>query len=67
MSTALVQGYPIGATGGLFGPTCCSSEVAGDIQVPGAEIGLVHNVGGVGIYGNVVILGGKIMGFENLE
>jgi acetyl-CoA C-acetyltransferase len=30
---------------------------AGDIQVKNPEIGLVHNIGGVGIYGNVTILG----------
>jgi len=30
---------------------------AGDIQVKDPEIGLVHNIGGVGIYGNVTILG----------
>jgi acetyl-CoA C-acetyltransferase len=29
---------------------------AGDIQVPDAAVGLVHNIGGVGLYGNVTIL-----------
>jgi acetyl-CoA C-acetyltransferase len=32
-------------------------EEAGPIQVKGPEIGLVHNIGGVGLYGNVSILG----------
>jgi acetyl-CoA C-acetyltransferase len=27
------------------------------MQVDGAKIGLVHNIGGVGIYGNVSIFG----------
>jgi acetyl-CoA C-acetyltransferase len=27
------------------------------MQVKGPEIGLVHNIGGVGLYGNVTILG----------
>jgi len=30
---------------------------AGEMQVKGPEIGLVHNIGGVGLYGNVTILG----------
>jgi acetyl-CoA C-acetyltransferase len=30
---------------------------AGAIQVDNPEIGLVHNIGGVGLYGNVTILG----------
>ena len=31
---------------------------AGPMQVPGEpDIGLVHNVGGVGLYGNVTIFG----------
>lgn len=55
----LSKGHPIGATGGSQVRTIVLQlrGEAGDIQVPGAEIGLVHNVGGVGIYGNVVILG----------
>ncbi|NLX91218.1 MAG: thiolase domain-containing protein [Firmicutes bacterium] len=55
----LSKGHPIGATGGSQLRTIVLQlrGEAGDIQVPGAEIGLVHNVGGVGIYGNVVILG----------
>ena len=55
----LSKGHPIGATGGSQVRTIVLQlrDEAGDIQVPGAEIGLVHNIGGVGIYGNVVILG----------
>jgi acetyl-CoA C-acetyltransferase len=30
---------------------------AGAIQVKEPEIGLVHNIGGVGLYGNVSIFG----------
>jgi acetyl-CoA C-acetyltransferase len=54
----LSKGHPIGATGGsqirtivnqLRGKAC-------EIQVKGAEIGLVHNIGGVGQYANVTIL-----------
>jgi acetyl-CoA C-acetyltransferase len=55
----LSKGHPIGATGGSQVRTIVLQlrNEAGDIQVPGAEIGLVHNIGGVGIYGNVIILG----------
>jgi acetyl-CoA C-acetyltransferase len=55
----LSKGHPIGATGGSQIRTIVLQlrDEAGDIQVPGAEIGLVHNIGGVGIYGNVTILG----------
>ena len=55
----LSKGHPIGATGGSQIRTIVLQlrNEAGDIQVPGAEIGLVHNIGGVGIYGNVAILG----------
>lgn len=55
----LSKGHPIGATGGSQVRTIVLQlrGEAGDIQVPGAEIGLVHNIGGVGIYGNVIILG----------
>jgi acetyl-CoA C-acetyltransferase len=28
------------------------------MQVENPEIGLIHNIGGVGLYGNVTILGG---------
>ncbi len=55
----LSKGHPIGATG-------CSQVRAivqqlrgdaGDIQVKDPAIGLVHNIGGVGLYANVTILG----------
>ena len=55
----LSKGHPIGATGGSQVRTIVLQlrGEAGEIQVPGAKTGLVHNVGGVGIYGNVIILG----------
>ncbi|OPX84266.1 MAG: Acetyl-CoA acetyltransferase [Pelotomaculum sp. PtaB.Bin104] len=55
----LSKGHPIGATGGSQTRTIVLQlrDEAGAIQVPGAEIGLVHNIGGVGIYGNVIIFG----------
>ncbi|MCF8051451.1 MAG: acetyl-CoA acetyltransferase [Desulfobacterales bacterium] len=55
----LSKGHPIGATGGSQIRTIVLQlrEEAGDIQVKGPEIGLVHNIGGVGLYGNVTILG----------
>jgi acetyl-CoA C-acetyltransferase len=55
----LSKGHPIGATGGSQIRTIVLQlrGEAGDIQVPDPEIGLVHNIGGVGLYGNVTILG----------
>jgi len=55
----LSKGHPIGATGGSQIRTIVRQlrGDAGDIQVDGAKIGLVHNIGGTGIYGNVTILG----------
>ena len=55
----LSKGHPIGATGGSQIRTIVLQlrGEAGDIQVDSPEIGLVHNIGGVGIYGNVTILG----------
>lgn len=53
----LGKGHPIGATGGSQVRTVIM-ELRGDagkLQVKGAEIGLVHNIGGVGLYGNVII------------
>ncbi|MGP8283886.1 MAG: thiolase domain-containing protein [Desulfomonilaceae bacterium] len=53
----LSKGHPIGATGGSQIRTIVLQlrGAAGPIQVPNAKIGLVHNIGGVGIYGNVSI------------
>jgi len=55
----LSKGHPIGATGGSQTRTVVLQlrGEAGDIQVKDPEIGLVHNIGGVGLYGNVTILG----------
>ena len=55
----LSKGHPIGATGGSQIRTVVLQlrEEAGPIQVKSPEIGLVHNIGGVGLYGNVSILG----------
>lgn len=54
----LSKGHPIGATGGSQIRTIVKQlrGEAGEIQVKGAEIGLVHNIGGIGHYANVVIL-----------
>ena len=55
----LSKGHPIGATGGSQIRTIVLQlrNEAGDMQVKNPEIGLVHNIGGVGLYGNVTILG----------
>ncbi len=55
----LSKGHPIGATGGSQIRTVVLQlrGEAGDIQVNDPQIGLVHNIGGVGLYGNVTILG----------
>jgi len=55
----LSKGHPIGATGGSQIRTIVLQlrDEAGDIQVKDPEFGLVHNIGGVGLYGNVTILG----------
>ncbi|MCG6910597.1 MAG: acetyl-CoA acetyltransferase [Deltaproteobacteria bacterium] len=55
----LSKGHPIGATGGSQVRTIVLQlrGEAGDIQVKDPAIGLVHNIGGVGLYGNVTILG----------
>ncbi|MFO7876659.1 MAG: hypothetical protein R6U55_08785 [Desulfovermiculus sp.] len=55
----LSKGHPIGATGGSQVRTIVLQlrGEAGDMQVKEPEIGLVHNIGGVGLYGNVTILG----------
>jgi acetyl-CoA C-acetyltransferase len=55
----LSKGHPIGATGGSQIRTIVLQlrGDAGEIQVKDPEVGLVHNIGGVGLYGNVTILG----------
>ncbi len=55
----LSKGPPIGATGGSQIRTIVLQlrGEAGEMQVKDPEIGLVHNIGGVGLYGNVTILG----------
>jgi len=54
----LSKGHPIGATGGSQIRTIVLQLQgrAGKTQVDGAEVGLVHNIGGIGLYGNVTIL-----------
>ncbi len=54
----LSKGHPIGATGGSQIRTIVL-QLRGEAektQVDGAEIGLVHNIGGIGLYGSVTIL-----------
>jgi acetyl-CoA C-acetyltransferase len=55
----LSKGHPIGATGGSQIRTIVLQlrGEAGEIQVKDPALGLVHNIGGVGLYGNVTILG----------
>ncbi|MBN2419965.1 MAG: acetyl-CoA acetyltransferase [Deltaproteobacteria bacterium] len=55
----LSKGHPIGATGGSQVRTIVLQlrDEAGDMQVKDPQFGLVHNIGGVGLYGNVTILG----------
>jgi acetyl-CoA C-acetyltransferase len=57
----LSKGHPIGATGGSQMRTIVLQlrDEAGEMQVKDPQIGLVHNIGGVGIYGNVTILGNQ--------
>jgi acetyl-CoA C-acetyltransferase len=54
----LSKGHPIGATGGSQIRTIVFQlrGEAGEMQVKDPEIGLIHNIGGVGLYGNVTIL-----------
>jgi len=54
----LSKGHPIGATGGSQIRTIVRQlrRQATEAQVKEAEIGLVHNIGGIGQYGNVTIL-----------
>ena len=55
----LSKGHPIGATGGSQIRTIVLQlrGEAKEMQVKDPEVGLVHNIGGVGVYGNVSILG----------
>jgi acetyl-CoA C-acetyltransferase len=55
----LSKGHPIGATGGSQIRTIVLElrGEAGEMQVKDPAIGLVHNIGGVGLYGAVTILG----------
>jgi acetyl-CoA C-acetyltransferase len=55
----LSKGHPIGATGGSQIRTIVLQlrGDAGPMQVQDPKIGLVHNIGGVGLYGNVTIFG----------
>jgi acetyl-CoA C-acetyltransferase len=55
----LSKGHPIGATGGSQVRTIVLQlrGEMGDMQVKNPEIGLVHNVGGVGLYANILIFG----------
>jgi acetyl-CoA C-acetyltransferase len=55
----LSKGHPIGATGGSQVRTVVLQlrGEAGDMQVKNPKYGLVHNIGGVGLYGNVTIMG----------
>jgi len=54
----LSKGHPIGATGGSQVRTIVRQlrGQAEEAQVKGAEIGLVHNIGGIGQYGYITIL-----------
>lgn len=53
----LSKGHPIGATGGSQIRTIALQlrGEAGPTQVNGAEVGLTHNIGGIGMYGSVMI------------
>jgi acetyl-CoA C-acetyltransferase len=55
----LSKGHPIGATGGSQIRTIALElrGDAGEMQVKDPEVGLIHNIGGVGLYGTVTILG----------
>jgi acetyl-CoA C-acetyltransferase len=55
----LSKGHPIGATGGSQIRTIVLElrGEAGEMQVKDPEIGLIHNIGGVGLYGTVTVLG----------
>jgi len=54
----LSKGHPVGATGGSQVRTIVKQlrGEMGEAQVADAEVGLVHNVGGVGHFCNIIIL-----------
>ena len=54
----LSKGHPVGATGGSQIRTIVLQlrGQMGEAQVKDAEVGLVHNVGGIGHYCNVIVL-----------
>jgi len=54
----LAKGHPVGATGASQIRTLVQQlrGEAGEAQVKGAEIGLAHNLGGIGMYCSVTIL-----------
>ena len=54
----LCKGHPVGATGGSQIRTIVEQlrGECGDTQVKNAQVGLAHNVGGIGHYANVTIL-----------
>ncbi len=54
----LCKGHPVGATGGSQIRTIVKQlrGEGGLVQVRDAEVGLIHNVGGIGHYANVTIL-----------
>jgi len=54
----LAKGHPVGATGASQIRTLVQQlrGEAGETQVKGAEIGLAHNLGGIGMYCSVTIL-----------
>jgi len=54
----LCKGHPVGATGGSQIRTIVKQlkGECGDTQVKNAQVGLAHNVGGIGHYANVTIL-----------
>ncbi|UCC33332.1 MAG: thiolase domain-containing protein [Candidatus Bathyarchaeota archaeon] len=53
----LSKGHPVGATGGSQIRTIVQQlrGEAGKTQVADAETGLVHNIGGIGLYGSIMI------------
>lgn len=54
----LAKGHPVGATGASHIVTVVKQlrNEGGKTQVPHAEIGLAHNIGGIGMYSVVTVL-----------